>query len=155
MPFRIHALDQSGFAPYFAMTEAELARNHIRRLRVDAHPGFPCRITLEDAPMGSSVLLISITHLDGDSPYRSSGPVFVRENAPVAKIAPGEIPSMLRSRQLSLRAYDTAHMMIDATVTSGETLRSHLEKLFQNPATDYVHIHHASRGCYACAATRT
>ena len=50
----------------------------MRRMRSDQPVGFPCRVSLEDAPVGEEVLLLPFTHQDSRSPYRASGPIFVR-----------------------------------------------------------------------------
>ena len=80
---------------------------------VDSKPGFPCRITLEDAEPGERVLLINYEHQPAHSPYRAIGPIFVRESAVPAYDA-DTVPPSLRSRVLSLRAYDTDGMIVEA-----------------------------------------
>ena len=49
MTFRIHALSAQDFAPFFAMTEAKLTAANAMRVIVDSEPGYPCRVSLEDA----------------------------------------------------------------------------------------------------------
>jgi len=92
MPFRYIGLPFDSFAALRALSEEELAARGIRRMIVDEKPGFPCRITLEDAEPGESVLLLPFEHQSAHSPYRASGPIFVRENADAPYDRVGECP---------------------------------------------------------------
>jgi hypothetical protein len=123
-------------------------------LDVDSEPGFPCRVSLTDARVGERVLALTFEHHAVDSPYRSSGPIFVREHASTVEPAKNEIPTMLRHRLLSIRAYDSAHMMIDAQVNQGDELERVIENQFKNSAVEYIHIHNANPGCFDCAVYR-
>jgi hypothetical protein len=44
--------------------------------------------------------------------------------------------------------------MIDAAVVGGEGLGETLDRLFQNVEADHVHVHNASRGCWAVRVDR-
>jgi hypothetical protein len=120
----------------------------------DAKPGFPCRVSLADAEVGETVLLLPFTHHDVSSPYRASGPIFVRSGLKTAKPAAGEIPIMFRHRLLSIRAYDKAAMMIGAEVIQGTDLEDATRRLFANESVHYLHIHNAKPGCYNCRVVR-
>ncbi|MGE0454861.1 MAG: DUF1203 domain-containing protein [Vicinamibacteria bacterium] len=76
--FRFVALPSDGFEPLFGRSDAELAAIGARRMIVDEKPGFPCRVSPADAKVGETVVLLPFTHHDVASPYRSSGPIFVR-----------------------------------------------------------------------------
>ena len=82
--FQLVALPSEQFASLFRQSDAELQARGIRRMLVDAKPGYPCRVSLMDAEVGESVLLIPYTHHDVSSPYRASGPIFVRAGATTA-----------------------------------------------------------------------
>lgn len=45
-------------------------------------------------------------------------------------------------------------MMIDAAIIDGTDLATNLERLFGNENTDRIHIHNATRGCWAVTAGR-
>ncbi len=153
MTLRFKGLPVEPFRPFFAMSDEELAAHDIRRMVADEKPGFPCRITLEDAEPGERVLLVSYPHQPAHSPYKSSGPIFVRENA--SAMSDGtEIPPVLRNRMLSLRAYDSTGMMVDADVTDGNEVETLLKRLFARKDVETVHIHNARRGCFACYVER-
>ena len=87
------ALPSERFASLFDRSDAELQILGIRRTLVDTKPGYPCRVSLMDAEIGESVLLIPYTHHDVSSPYRASGPIFVRAGARTsASRSPARIP---------------------------------------------------------------
>lgn len=152
--FRIVALSSEPFAPLFALDDVALARRGARRMVVDAAPGYPCRVSLEDAEVGETVLLLPHVHHDVDSPYRSSGPIFVRQGVARAEPAPGEIPAMLDHRLLSLRAYDAAAMMVGAEVVEGRELRAAIERCLSDPEVAYLDVHNAKPGCFNCRVER-
>lgn len=121
---------------------------------VDAKPGFPCRVSLEDAETGERVLLLPFAHHEVESPYRAGGPIFVREIAKEADLQPGEIPEVVRRRLMSVRAYDASGMMLDGAVIPGTELESHIEKVFADSRINYLHLHNAGAGCYSCRVDR-
>jgi hypothetical protein len=120
----------------------------------DEKPGFPCRVSLVDAEPGEEVILVPFTHHDVGSPYRASGPIFVRVNAQTARPEVNEIPVLLRSRLLSLRAYDAAAMMVAAEVVEGKELEQHISRLFSDKRVEYLQVHNARPGCYNCEVRR-
>jgi hypothetical protein len=126
----------------------------MRRVIADEKPGFPCRVTLEDAEPGESLILLAHEHQPAHSPYRASGPIFVREAAVQTFDRTGEIPPVLRSRLLSLRAYDGEGMMVEADVVDGSRAEELIERMFANEAVETIHAHYARRGCYACKVER-
>lgn len=152
--FRFMALPYDQFGPLFGVSDDDLEAMMARRVVVDTKPGFPCRVSLEDAEPGETVLLVPFLHHDVLSPYRASGPVFVREGATRATPAAGEVPAMFRHRLLSLRAYDDDAMMVDATVVEGTELEASIMKLFNNAEVSYLHVHNAKPGCFNCRVER-
>jgi hypothetical protein len=117
-------------------------------------PGYPCRITLDDAEPGETLLLLNHAHHAAATPYRAAGPIFVREGARETFDAVGAPPPALARRTLSLRAYDAAGMMLDADLVEGREADGLLERLFRDPAVAYVHAHYARRGCFAARIER-
>jgi hypothetical protein len=154
MHLRFRGLPLEAFEPLFALSDPELARRGVRRMKADENPGYPCRVSLEDAEPGESVLLLSHQHQPTASPYRSSGPIFVRERARESFDRVDAVPTVLRGRLLSLRAYDREGIMIDADIVEGGEVEGLLQRLFAREAADTVHIHNARRGCYACRVER-
>lgn len=154
MNFQISALAAQDFQHYFDMDAETLARHRGRRLIAGPKGGYPCRVSLADAEPGEELLLITFDHQAGDSPYRSSGPIYVRRNAETAQCPPGAVPEMLRRRLLSLRAYDDSHSIVHADVAEGTDLESVVARFFEDPAVAYIHVHNARPGCYDCRIDR-
>ena len=153
--FQISALPAARFAPLFALSDAELAaRHHARRVVADASPGYPCRVSLSDAAPGETLLLLPFAHLETDSPFRASGPIYVRGHAAAAAPPAGTVPAMFRSRLLSVRAYDADGMLRAGDVTEGTALEGKLGEIFADPAVAFVHLHAARNGCYFGRADR-
>ena len=121
---------------------------------VDAKPGFPCRIGLADAEIGETVILLTFVHHDVDSPYRASGPIFVREKAKEAQLSVGQVPELVSSRTMSVRAYDNNSMMLNGSLVPGSEIKAHIETLFADPNVAYLHLHNAGAGCYSCKVER-
>ena len=154
MDFRISALPAAHFEHLFGRADADLALQGARRMRADRSPGFPCRVSLEDAAPGEAVLLVNYEHLPADTPYRSRYAIFVREGARQAHPATNEVPQQLRQRLLSVRAFDAGHMLLDAEVTPGAALEPLMARLFAEPRVAYLHLHNAKPGCYAARVER-
>ncbi len=154
MSFRATGLCLSPFEALFGLDDAELARRGMRRMVADSKPGFPCRVSLEDAEPGERLILLPFEHHDADSPYRASGPIFVREQAREAFDRVGVVPPVLRGRLLSLRAYDEAGLMVDADIVTGDEVEAVIGRFFARDEVSYLHVHNAKRGCFACRIDR-
>jgi Protein of unknown function (DUF1203) len=154
MSFRIRGLAAAQFAPLFELSDTVLAEKGMRRMVADAKPGFPCRVSLEDADVGERLLLLPFVHQPAHSPYRASGPIFVRENARTAFDRVDEIPPVLNGRLLSLRGYNAEDLIVEADVIEGDNVRSAIECFFARDDVRTIHVHNAKRGCYSCRVDR-
>ncbi|MGD0192008.1 MAG: DUF1203 domain-containing protein [Rhizomicrobium sp.] len=154
MDLRYRGLAAAQFSHLFGLTDTELERRAIRRMVAATKPGFPCRVTLEDAEPGERVLLLPYDHQPALSPYRASGPIFVREAMFDTFDQAGPPPPVFSARQLSLRAFAGDGMMVDADLVEGAQAEPSLNRLFDRDETAYVHVHFAKRGCYACRVER-
>ena len=152
--FRLVGLAAENFEPFFAMNADELAALGARRVIADESPGFPCRVSLADAEVGDELLLLPFEHLSARSPYRASGPVYVRARARRAVLEPGVIPPYVTRRLMSVRAYDASDMMVAGEVCEGADVHATLERLMGDDAVAYVHLHNARRGCFSCRVER-
>lgn len=155
MSFRFHALNHERFAHYFSMPSEDLARHRGVLQFADKKPGFPCRVSLEDAHIGERVLLINFEHLASDSPFRASHAIYVREHALSRTHSPGEVPEMFRSRQLSVRCFDEQAMLADAYLTEGRQLEAVLAKALDQPHIVHIDVHFAKFGCFGARVTRS
>jgi hypothetical protein len=154
MDYRIKGLPLAPFKPLFGLDEAELTARGIVRTVADSKPGYPCRITLEDAEPGESLLLLNWRHQDAPTPYRADGPIFVREAAMETRELRNVVPQQQRDRLLSVRAYDVHGWMHDADVLPGTELDAAIGRFFADARIAYLHVHNARRGCYACRVER-
>jgi len=154
MRFVIRGLDPAPFRALYGLSDAALAERQVVRMRADAKPGFPCRITLEDAEPGEELLLVNYEHLPVASPYRSRHAVFVREGVETPAVYENVVPEVLARRLLSVRSFDNAGMMRDADVVDGGALEPLIARMFEDEHTAYLHVHNAKRGCFAARVDR-
>jgi hypothetical protein len=152
--FLIKALAKDSFHELMHKGNDELTLMGAAWVTVDAEPGYPCRVSLADAAIGERVLALSFCHHNVNSPYKASGPIFVRENASTVKLNINEVPKMLRHRLLSIRAYNSQNLMIGAEVIQGTEIESAIDRQFQNSDVEYIHIHNANPGCFNCSVHR-
>ena len=59
MAYSIAGLPVEPFKPFFGLPDEELAKHHIVRVTADAPVGYPCRVLLEDAKPGNTLLLVN------------------------------------------------------------------------------------------------
>lgn len=154
MSFVVTGLPVEPFRPLFGLSDETLAERGVIRRKVDAKPGFPCRVSVADAEPGETVLLLNYTHQPADTPFRASHAIFVREQDLDTYMGVDEIPAAFRMRTMSLRAFDDAGMMLAAEVAQGPDLEPAIARLFATPAVAYIHAHYAGMGCYAARIDR-
>jgi hypothetical protein len=147
-------LPAAPFAPLFQMSDVELARHRAVRRHCDGKPGFPCRVTLEDAEPGEEVVLVNYEHLPVESPYRASHAIYVRASAHETFDRVNEVPPALAVRLLSVRAFDAAGFMVVADIVAGRELPSLVDRFFTDGKVEYLHAHYARAGCYAARIDR-
>jgi hypothetical protein len=153
MTFRIRGLDAAPFQTLFNLDAASLKDRKAVRQTADAAPGFPCRISLTDAPVGAEVILVNYEHQSADTPYRSRHAIYVREGEETYD-AIDQVPEQLRIRTLSLRAFDDSGFIRAADLVAGTALEAALDQLLDDPAVAYVQAHFAKFGCYAARIER-
>ena len=153
--FQIHAIPQEKILALLEMDEKQLAEIGAVKQIVDSKPGYPCRLSLEDAEIGEEVILFPYRHHDTLSPYQSEGPIYIRRGVKQADLNINELAPILLHRHLSLRAYDKEGMMRKALTTKGEKVAEHLKTLFALPEIHYIHIHNAGPGCFNCEVRRS
>lgn len=155
MTYRISGLEPSHFAHLIGLSDAELAEHGAARMTADSRPGFPCRVALDDAKPGETLLLLNHCSHDGNNPYRASHAIFVSESATEAAVYQDEIPPALERRILSLRAFDRDGMMTDAALAQPGEADAVVRRLLANVAVDHIDAHNAARGCFAARIERS
>ncbi len=158
MDFCISGLPAEPFIPYFSMSDAALLLHGARRVvaePTDPRMMPPCRVSLRDAEPGEvSILLNYPHHVTATSPYRATGPIYVREGVCETARFINHVPSQQRIRLLSIRAYDAQGIMVDAEVAEGVELEPVIERMFRRDDVAFLHAHNARRGCYSCRIDR-
>lgn len=155
MTYAIVGLPVEPFRPLFGLPDEELAARRVVRVVADAPVGYPCRVLLEDARPGDTLLLLNHEYQNADTPYRGRHAIFVNEAAERPRQFVDEVPPVLLVRAaISLRAFDEAGMMIDADLASGAAIEPVILRLLDNPSASYLHAHNATRGCYAARIER-
>jgi hypothetical protein len=109
---------------------------------------------LKDGEAGDEVILTNFIHLPSESPYRSTHAIFIRRAATTAVAYTDSLPDMLRARLLSIRAFDAKDMLIGADVIEGDRAEEAVARFFEDPAVEFLHVHFAKPGCYACRIDR-
>ena len=156
MSYSITGLPVEDFQPLFGLSEAELAKRNIVRMTADAALGYPCRVLLEDAQPGDTLLLLNHEYQPAHTPYQGRHAIFVNERATAPRTFVDEVPPVLTVRKaISLRGFDADDMIVDADVVPGAEVEELILKLFQNPDIAYIHAHNAGRGCFAARIDRT
>ena len=154
MAYRIEGLAPEPFAPLFGLSDAGLAAKGAVRVTADGKPGFPCRITLEDAEPGETLILVNHVSQEAATPYRASHAIFVREGAREPAIYVDATPPVFAGRTLSLRGFDSEGMMRDAALALPGEADAKIRALFETPEIVRIHAHNATRGCFAARIER-
>jgi len=149
MTYRITGLDPTPFAD----AEALIAIGAIR-VAATHQPGFPCRVTLEDAAPGESLLLVNHVSHDVATPFRSAYAIYVREGAGAAATFVDATPPCLSHRTLGLRGFDDKAMLHDARVALPGEAGAAIDAMMADAAIAYVDIHNAAAGCFLARAER-
>jgi len=152
--FQLLAMPYERFEPLFTLGDEELRAMDARRMVVDDKPGVPCRVSLVDAEVGETVILLPFAYHDVSSPFRETGPIYVRNGATTADPGIGEIPTMFEHRLLSVRGYDQSAMLVNAEVVKGVDLEGVIRQMFDEEDVSYLHIHNAGQGCFLCRVVR-
>jgi hypothetical protein len=122
------------------------ARDHAV-IKVDSPTGYPCRHCLRWAQPGEHVLLFPYTSIPAGHPYSETGPIFVHAEACQRYGATREYPADFRNGR-AFRAYDADCNMIDAEIVNGREPEAVIEKLLQNPKTEFVDARSLAHGCF-------
>lgn len=154
MSFTVSSLPIEPFAPLFALDDAALVERGMLRVVADVRFAFPCRVTLDDAEPGETLILLNHEHQPADTPFRSRHAIYVRETARAPASTTDALPPALRRRLLSLRGFDAAGMLRDAEVVEGAAAVPVIERMLADPDVAYLHAHYAKPGCYAARIDR-
>jgi hypothetical protein len=153
MAYRITGLSAAQFAPLFALDDQTLASQRAERVTVLAKPGYPCRISLEDAPTGEQLILLHHVCHDVETPYRNAYAIYVRDAVETANFVDA-VPPVMAGRPLGLRGFDASGRLRDARLATPGQADAGIRALFANADIAYIHAHNAAHGCFVARVDR-
>jgi hypothetical protein len=154
MTYRIEGLAADVSEPLRGLSDEALAAQGARRVVADSKPGFPCRVTLENAEPGETLILFNYVSHDVPNPYRNAYAIYVREQAREPGRFVDELPPILRDKPLGLRAFDDAGMLKGAMLALPGEADAKIRSLLDNPGIASIHAHNAAAGCFAARIVR-
>jgi hypothetical protein len=155
MSYRITGLAPEPFADLIGQDDTTLAKHGVVRVTALAKPGYPCRITLEDAEPGETLILLNHVSHDVATPYRSAYAIFVRETAVEAATFDDALPPVFEHRPMAFRAFDAAGMLRNAALALPGEADAKIRALFKQPEIAYLHAHNAAHGCFSAKVERS
>ena len=153
MAYRITGLSPEPFAGLFALDDTQLAERNAERVTVTSKPGFPCRISLDDADAGEAVILLHHVSHDVATPYRSAYAIYVREGVTAADYVDA-VPPVMKGRPIALRGFDASGRLKGASLAAPGEADEAIRTLFHADEIAYIHAHNAAHGCFAARVDR-
>ena len=153
MTYRIKGIDPAPYRSLFGLSDEELEKRGAVRMTV-TDPTFPCRVSLTDRALGEKVLLVNHVSHDVANPYRASHAIFVTEADQQPAEYVDRVPPVFETRILSLRGFDKDGMMVEAVIAQPGEADSAIRGQFANDAVETIHVHNATRGCFAAKVER-
>jgi hypothetical protein len=154
MAYRIEGLAPAAFESLYGMMDGELASRNARRVVAADSRGWPCRVTLEDAQEGESLILLNHVSHDVATPFRSAYAIYVREGATEPAVYVDETPPVFEGRPLGLRGFDAGGMLRGALLALPGEADAKIRELFDRPEIATIHAHNAAHGCFAARIER-
>jgi hypothetical protein len=154
MTYRITGLSPQTFAHLIGASEDVLVQAGATRVTAAADKGWPCRVSLNDAKAGESLILLNHISHDVATPYRSAYAIYVAESAVTAAEYTDQIPPVFEGRPMAFRAFDAGGMLRDAALALPGQADAKIRELFENDDIAYIHAHNAAHGCFSAKVER-
>lgn len=154
MTYRIQGLSPEPFAALFALTDAELAERRALRVTATSDRGFPCRVSLEDARAGETLILLNHISHNVETPYRTGYAIYVRQIADEPADYVDELPPVFEGRPLSLRGFGADGLLKAAHLALPGEADAGIRRLFELQDVHEIHAHNAAHGCFAARIQR-
>lgn len=154
MTYKITGLDPSNFAHFIGLSDEELDRQGAKRVTATADRGFPCRVSLDDARAGETLILLHHVSHDVATPYRSAYAIYVRENADQPAVYEDRTPPVFEGRPLGLRGFGADGNLKNALLALPGEADEKIRELLDDPAIAYIDAHNAAHGCFAARIER-
>jgi Protein of unknown function (DUF1203) len=155
MTYRITGLSPEPFAHLIGADDETLAAKGAIRVLAGADKGWPCRISLEDAKAGESLILLNHTSHDAATPYRSAYAIYVREGAGEPAEYVDRTPPVFEGRPMAFRAFDADGMLRNAALALPGEADAKIRALFDSQEIAYIHAHNAAHGCFSAKVERS
>ena len=152
MAYRIEGLAPELYEALFAMSDEALAKRNARRAVADG-PGYPCRVSLEEAEPGEALVLVNHVSNDAPTPFRAAHAIYVPERAE-RRAYRDEVPAIFATRTLGLRGFDSQGMLRGAILALPGEADSKIRELFERPEVAEIHAHNAALGCFLARIER-
>ena len=154
MTYRISGLNPVDFRHLIGQSDAVLATHNAKRVTATSKPGYPCRVTLDDAEPGETLILLHHVSHDVATPYRSAYAIYVREQAETAAQLIDELPPVFEGRPLAFRAFDAKGDLRTARLAQPGEAEDAIHALVEDPTIAYLDAHNAAHGCFAARVER-
>ena len=154
MTYCITGLSPEPFADLIGADAATLAKHGAVRVTATAKPGYPCRITLDDAEPGETLILLNHVSHDVATPYRSAYAIYVREAAAETAFFEDAVPPVFENRPMAFRAFDADGMLRNAALALPGEADTKIRMLFDQLEIAYLHAHNAAHGCFSAKVER-
>lgn len=147
MSFRIVAIPSSTVQSVRATMVSPFA-GHPAHAEVASGHG-PCRHCLRTFRVGEErrILLTYDPFVDLE-PLPLPGPVFVHEESCERYPVDGGFPDDLRSHALTLNGYARGRRLQCQEYVTDRNVEAAIERLFDQPGVDYIHVRDTEAGCY-------
>jgi hypothetical protein len=154
MTYRITGLSAQPFAHLIGADDEMLLAEGAVRVTAAADKGWPCRISLQDAKAGESLILLHHVSHEVATPYRSAYAIYVRENADEPAEYLDQTPPVFEGRPMAFRAFDAYGMLRNAALAQPGEADATIRALFDVPEIAYIHAHNAAHGCFSAKVER-
>ncbi|MEP2103432.1 MAG: DUF1203 domain-containing protein [Parasphingorhabdus sp.] len=144
----------TGISPETLASHKKTNESRTVSVKATSKPGFPCRVSLEDAEEGEELLLFHHVSHDVESPYRSSYAIYARSSATKAARYTDEVPPVFQGRPLGMRAFGTDAMLKTAGLSMPGDADKTIRELFELDEVAYIDVHNAAHGCFVARVER-
>ncbi len=154
MTYQITGLSPEIARPFEGATAEKLAELGAVQMTAVSKPGFPCRISLEDAEVGEELILFHHMSHDVDSPYRNSYAIFARTGLTASAQFTDMVPPVFEGRPLGMRAFGKDGMLKTASLALPGDADCSIRQLFELDEVAYIDVHNAAHGCFVARVER-
>jgi Protein of unknown function (DUF1203) len=120
---------------------------HSLSVLLDGQP-HQCRSCLQLSREDEGVILMAYRPFAASQPYAEVGPVFIHERDCTPYSLSSAYPAEFPRRAVVLRAYNERDQIVGAQAVGEQRVEEVIARLFDNPATTYLHARNLEYGCY-------